>query len=128
MHHAGLVTRQHDADYAATMLLTAESAPNGTVRIYATQLASVVSYFEDDGDGACMLVVEPGEFACRWSTTQEKLDAVKAAVLSEVAARLNCDLDKVQCRSMSELYLVADPVLKETHRWTGRRHSRTPAR
>lgn len=75
-----------------------------------------------------MLVVEPGEFACRWSTTQEKLDALRVAVLHEVAGRLNCPVDKVTRRSMSELFLVTDPLLKVSHRWTGRRHSRVAAR
>lgn len=110
------------------MLLTAESTPAGDVRIYATQIASVVSYFVDDGDGGCQLIVEAGELACRWSTTQEKLDAVRSAVLDEVSRRLNCPAERVLCRNISELHLIADPVLAERVTWSRRRHSRRPAR
>lgn len=110
------------------MLLTIESTPAGDLRIYATQQASVVSYFVDDGEGGTMLCVEPGEYACRWSTTQEKLDWLRAAVLDEVAGRLSCPADKVLCRSMSELAMVADPLLAMRHTWTGRRASRSAPR
>lgn len=110
------------------MLLTVESTDDGQDRIYATQQASVVTYFVDDGEGGTMLVAEPGEFACRWSTTQEKLDSVRAAVLVEVASRLNCKPEKVQCRSLSDIALVADPLLKTRHTWSGRRHTRKPTR
>lgn len=106
------------------MLLTIETTRLGELRIYVTQLASVVSYFTDDGDGGTALNVEPGEFACPWSTTPEKLGAVRDCVLAEVAERLNCPADKVLCRSLSELALVADPLLETRHTWSGRRHSR----
>lgn len=110
------------------MLLTAESTAAGDLRIYATQIASVVSYFVDDGDGCCALVVEPGELACRWSMTQDKLDGVRAAVLEDVARRLNCPPDRVLCRSLAELLLIADPVLAERVTWSRRRHSRRAVR
>lgn len=106
------------------MLLTEETTPEGEPRIYATQLASVVTYFTDDGEGGTVLHAEPGEFACRWSTTQAKLDAVRDAVLIETAYRLNCPVDKVLHRSLSELALVADPLRPvQRHTW-----GRKPAR
>lgn len=111
-----------------TMLLTIESTLPGEIRIYATQQASVVSYFVDDGEGGTTLHVEPSEFACRWSTTQEKLDWLRGAVLEEVAGRLNCPVDKVLHRSLAELSLVADPLLSVRHTWTGRRASRSAPR
>lgn len=102
--------------------------PDGSQRIYATQQASVVSYFEDDGDGGTLLVVHPGEYACPYSTTAEKLEAVRLSVLEETARRLNCPPDKVHYRSLSELVLVADPVLAEMPRWSSKRLRRQPCR
>lgn len=110
------------------MLLTEESTRDGNVRIYATQQASIVTYFEDDGEGGTMLQVEPGEFASPFVVTPERLAAVKDAVLDEVARRLSCPTDKVLCRSMSELSLITDPLLRERHTWSGRRHTRHIAR
>lgn len=106
------------------MLFTEETAPGNKVRIYATQLASVVTYFTDDGEGGTMLTAELGEFACPYSTTAEKVEAVKQAVMEEAARRLNCPVDKVLCRSMADLSLVTDRVLKEIPKWTGRRFFR----
>lgn len=106
------------------MLLTEETSAGNKVRIYATQLASVVTYFTDDGEGGIMLHAELGEFASPLSVTVEKVEAVKQAVMEEAARRLNCPTDKVFCRSMSELSLVTDPVLKERPTWSGRRHYR----
>jgi hypothetical protein len=106
------------------MLLTEETTDGNTVRIYATQQASVVTYFTDDGEGGTLLHGELGEFASPWSVTPEKVEAVKAAVLEDVARRLNCSIDKVLCRSMADLSLVTDPLIKTRHSWSGRRHSR----
>jgi len=106
------------------MLLTEETTRGNKVRIYATQLASVVTYFTDDGEGGTMLHAELGEFASPFSVTEEKVEAVKQAVMEDVARRLNCPVDKVLCRSMAELSLVTDPVLREIPKWTGRRHFR----
>ncbi|WP_414463313.1 hypothetical protein [Hyphomicrobium sp. DY-1] len=110
------------------MLFTEETDRRGNVRIYATQQASVVTYFEDDGDGGTMLHAEPGEFLSPYVATPELFNHVRAAVLTEAAKRLSCPIDKVLARSMSELALVCDPVLSERPTWTGRRHKRTPAR
>lgn len=110
------------------MLLTAESTAAGDLRIYATQIASVVSYFVDDGEGGCQLIVEAGELACRWSTTAEKINAVRDAVLVEVARRLNCLPHQVHQHSLTELHDLSDPVLAERVTWTRRRHNRRVAR
>lgn len=110
------------------MLLTEETSDEGVPRIYATQIASVVSYFVDDGDDGTKLIVEPGEYACRWTTTQAKLDAVRDAVLNEVANRLNCPTSKVECRSLSDIALVADPLLKSRPSWTSRARPRRSTR
>jgi hypothetical protein len=111
------------------MLLTEETTPEGEARIYATQMASVVTYFTDDGEGGTMLHAEPGEFACRWSTTQDKLDAVREAVLAETAVRLNCPVDKVLHRSLSDLSLIADPItIPVRHTWSRRKAGRRPGR
>lgn len=107
------------------MLLTEEHDAGTLVRIYATQQASVVTWFEDDGGGGTVLHAELGEFASPWSNGEEKVEAVKAAVLVEVARRLNCPIEKVLCRSLSELALVTDPLLERKHSWSGRRHSRS---
>lgn len=111
------------------MLLTEETTPEGEARIYATQMASVVTYFTDDGEGGTQLHVEAGEFACRWSTTQEKLDAVRDAVLAATAVRLNCPADKVLHRSLAEIALVVDPLtIPVRHTWSRRRPGRKPGR
>ncbi|WP_414462463.1 hypothetical protein [Hyphomicrobium sp. DY-1] len=110
------------------MLFTEETNRRGNVRIYATQQASVVTYFEDDGDGGTMLHTEPGEFLSPYVATTELFTAVRTAVLEEAAKRLSCPVDKVLSRSMSELSLVCDPVLREKATWTGKRHTREPVR
>lgn len=119
---------QLGALYRGTMLLTEESTRDGHVRIYATQQASIVSYFEDDGEGGTTLQVEPGEFASPLVVTPERMAALKEAVLSEVARRLSCPADKVLGRSMAELSLIADPLLNARHTWSGRRHTRHATR
>lgn len=109
------------------MLLTIETTSRGEDRIYATQQASVVTYFAEDSDGGTVLHVQAGEFACRWSTTQAKLDAVRDCVLAEVASRLSCPTEKVLCRSLAEIALVADPLTDRRYDWSSRRHSRHDA-
>ncbi|HML29056.1 MAG TPA: hypothetical protein PKE16_09480, partial [Hyphomicrobium sp.] len=69
------------------MLLTEELDAGTLVRIFATQQASVVTWFEDDGGGGTILHAELGEFASPWANGEEKVEAVKAAVLVEVARR-----------------------------------------
>lgn len=81
---------------------------DGERRIYFTQAASVVSFFTDDGEGGVRPHVSAGEFACPWTTTREKLDAVEAAMLEETARRLNIRPDQVGGRGSTSPV----PVLK----------------
>lgn len=106
------------------MLLTEITKPGHHERIYAVRTGSVIAWFEDDGEGGTQLAVEPGEFACPYSTTQAKLDAVRLSVLLEAAQRLNCPVEKVSCRSMAELSLVVDAPLAEHHAWYGQKRTR----
>jgi hypothetical protein len=69
--------------------------------------------------------VVPGEFACPWSTTQEKLDAVEAEMLDEAARRLHCRPDQVRLMSMEDIARVADPPLKVRHSWVVRSKCRS---
>jgi hypothetical protein len=106
------------------MILSEETSDDGQPRIYFTQMASVVSYFTDHPDGGVETHVAPGEFACPWSTTAGKLDAVRLAMLAETARRLNCCVDQVETMSLADIAKVADPHLKHRHSWTGRSKAR----
>jgi hypothetical protein len=108
------------------MLISMESTAEGEKRVYCTRGHSVVTYFVDDGEGGSMLSVEPGEFADPFSTTDEKLMAVKESVLAEVARRLSCDPAEVECRPMAELASICDPHLKIRDHWSGRAKAKRP--
>src|SRR3569832_750320 len=108
------------------MLISIESTAEGEKRVYCTRGHSVVTYFADDGEGGSMLSVEPGIFADPYSTTPEKLQATKDAVLSEVARRLACDPGEVQCRSFGEIIGICDPHLTHRDHWTGRARAKRP--
>lgn len=110
------------------MLLTEDFEDGELARIYATQQASVVTYFADDEEGGTVLHAELGEFASPWANPPEKIEAVKAAVIEEVARRLNCPADKVLSRSLAEISLVADPIIRNKHTWSGRHHTRAIGR
>ena len=107
------------------MLLSDETNDDGERRIYFTQAASVVSFFTDDGDGGVRTHVAPGEFACPWTSTQDKLDAVEAAMLEETARRLHIRPDQVCQMSLNDIGQVADPHLKHRHTWVGRGKTRS---
>jgi len=107
------------------MLLSDETNDDGERRIYFTQAASVTSFFTDDGEGGVRAHVFAGEFACPWTTTQEKLDAVEAAMLEETARRLNIRPDQVCQVSLNDIGQVADPHLKHRHTWAGRTKTRS---
>ncbi len=103
------------------MLFTAETTDDGDVRVYATQQASVVTFFTEDPQGGSTLHAEPGEFACRWSTTQTKIDAVRLAVLDEAARRLGCYPDQVELHEFEALMRVCDPLPRYRTTWSGAR-------
>ena len=109
------------------MLLSDETSDDGQRRIYFTRVGSVVSYFTDDDSGGVAVHVEPGEFACRWSTTQAKLDAVRDSMLDETARRLHIRPDQVQHMTMNDIGQVCDPHLSVRHHWAGRAKSRSRA-
>ncbi|MBS0232104.1 MAG: hypothetical protein JSR99_01315 [Proteobacteria bacterium] len=102
------------------MLISLETTAEGEKRVYCTRGNSVVTYFADDGEGGSMLSVEPGEFASPYSTTEEKLQAVKESVLREVARRLSCEPAEVQAKPMADLTRICDPHLAFRDHWVGR--------
>jgi hypothetical protein len=63
------------------MLLTEDTSDDGELRIHFTR-SSVVSYFTDDDDGGVKAHASPSDFACPWSTTPDKLHAVKMEMLA----------------------------------------------
>lgn len=107
------------------MLLTYEPSEYDEPRVYFTRANSVISYFTDDTDGGVAAHAEPGEFACPWSTTPQKVDAVKMAMLAETARRLQCRIDQVQLHSLEDIRKVCDPHLKHHYSWTGRSKTRS---
>jgi hypothetical protein len=91
------------------MLITLETTTRGEKRVYCTRTNSVVSFFADDGDGGSMLSVEHGEFAFPSPFADERLQAVKLAVLEEVALRLSCRPSQVEEVPFDELAAICDP-------------------
>ena len=106
------------------MLLSEETSDDGELRVYFTRASTVISYFTDDEDGGVKTHVAPGEFACPWSTTPEKLDAVRSAMLAETARRLQCHVEQVEQMPFEAIRKIADPHLKYRHTWTGRSKAR----
>jgi hypothetical protein len=64
--------------------------------------------------------VEPSELACPWSTTPEKMQAVRLSLLEEAARRFGCKLDQVQTMRLADFRAIADPHLKHRDHWAGR--------
>jgi hypothetical protein len=84
------------------MLLSFQTDDFGTARVYFTRANSVITYFTEDTDGGGAAHAHAGEFACPWSTTAAKIDAVKMAMLAETARRLQCRTDQVQLHSLED--------------------------
>jgi hypothetical protein len=93
---------------------------DGEKRAYFTRVNSVISYFTEDDDGGVAVHVMPGEFACPWSTTADKLQSVRMAMLAETARRLQCRIDQVQSHSLEDIRKICDPHLKHHYHWAGR--------
>ena len=89
--------------FAGTMIFTEETTDDGELSVYATNHASVVSYFTDDSEVGTVLHVEPTEFACPWTTRGAKLDSVRDAVIAEAARRLACFPDQVLLHGMDAI-------------------------
>ena len=106
----GFEIHSNPANHGA-MLLTEVKNRYGQHRVYYTRLNSVVAFFEEDGDGNLVACVEPGDFACPWSMTQEKLDAVKFHMIEEVAARLQVRPDQVECMNFIDILNICDPAI-----------------
>lgn len=108
-------------------MLTDEITPSGERRIYFTQIASVVAYFTEDesGDGVVAHAV-PGEFACPWSTTPAKVEAVRLAMIEETARRLNCPVDQVKAKTINDISRVSDPLLSARPTWASKARKRVP--
>jgi hypothetical protein len=109
------------------VILSIETTDDGIDAVFFTRQNSVVSYFTDDGEGGVVPHAQLSEFACPWSTTPDKLEAVKMHMLAETARRLNCRVEEVTGKPFAEICKVADPHLKVRHTWTGpaKRRSRT---
>jgi hypothetical protein len=94
------------------MIVSEETTDEGQVRFYFTRQHSIVSFITDDGEGRVQIHVEPSEFACPWTTTPEKMAAVKMSLLEEAARRFSCKVDEVGTRpgrrrwKAHDLYLV----------------------
>lgn len=56
-----------------------------------------------------MLTAEHGEFSLSSAWADERLQAVKASVLQEVARRLACDPGEVEEHSFAEVAAICDP-------------------
>jgi hypothetical protein len=110
------------------MILTDEITTSGERRIYFTQFATVVTYFTESEDGGVAVHAEPGEFACPWSTTPEKIEGVRLAMLAEVARRLDCDVAAVVAKTLDEIAAVSDPLLDARPHWASRAKRRIPGR
>ena len=105
--------------------MTEDTSEDGQPRVYFTQQNSVVTYFDEDGDGHVCAHAELSEFACPWTTTSEKLAAVKMAMLEETARPLHCRADQVELMTLADIRGVADPLLKVKHSWAGRSKGRS---
>lgn len=93
------------------MIVSEETTDDGQVRFYFTRQNSVQSYVTDDGEGGVQIHVEPSEFACPWSTTPEKMQAVRLSLLAEAAQRLGCKVDQVETLRLADFRTIADPQL-----------------
>jgi hypothetical protein len=108
------------------MIISMESTEEGERRIYCTRGHSIVSYFSDDGEGGSMLSVEPGELLYSYADISDRLQAVRHAVLTDVAKRLACDIAEVQAKPMTELATLCAPHLKHQEHCYGRRRAKRP--
>jgi hypothetical protein len=106
------------------MILSYETGESEQPRVYLTRANSVITYFTDDTDGGVAAHAHVSEFACPWSTTPEKVDAVKMAMLTETARRLQCRIDQVQLHTLEDIRKVCDPHLKHRYSWTRRSKAR----
>lgn len=101
--------------------------PDGEVRIYCTRTNSIISYFVANDDDTSTLVIEPSE-AVLWQSDhlESVLADMRASVLAEVGARLNCAPDMVELRSICDLILITDEEPEIRHPWQAKR--RAPAK
>src|SRR6202008_1260925 len=107
-------------DASLLMILSYETEDDGSHRVYFTRANSVVTYFTDEGEGGVTAHAVPGEFACPWGTTADKVNAVKQAMLAETARRLACRIDQVELHTLEDIRKVCDPHLKHHYHWAGR--------
>jgi len=102
------------------MIFTDTTCDDGQRRIYFTRVGSVITYFIENADGGIDAIAEPGEFACPWSTTPEKLEATRQCALAEAARRLDCTVEDLRWTSMNTLENICTPLLPYRDTWTGR--------
>lgn len=108
--------------YYPSMILTSCECEDGTTRIYATQFASVVTYFTERPDGTLALISEPGMTAYPWDFKQNE-QAVRDEVVRVVAERLSVAPEKVLASSLADIAQVAEPALPESYRYASRRRT-----
>lgn len=102
------------------MLIT-YTTDEGSERIYLTRFSSVCCYIEPEADDArtLRLRVEPG-FSAYGPEFERNRDAVAAAALNEVAARLGIGPDEVLQQPFARLKSIADPELPPQYRYARR--------
>ena len=100
---------------------------NGEERIYLTRCASIESYFTDEGEGVVALHIEPGFYTYPPEFERNK-DAVRDAVLADVASRLGIPVSEVLTQAFRALKAITVPPLPEHYRYARPKKTRALAR